>query len=64
MIRKAIRKRRRDLEITTTELARRVGVSRQHLVNIESGRENLSMPVLEKVMVELKLEIRPVDKAQ
>ncbi|GMU26367.1 MAG: hypothetical protein AMXMBFR16_12720 [Candidatus Uhrbacteria bacterium] len=59
-----IRQYRRWNNITQAELADRVGVKKQHISNIENGRAGASPQLLEKILVELNLEIRPVDKAQ
>ncbi len=64
MIAKSIRRQRRLIEMSQAELARKVGVSRQTINRIENGQTGVSPQLLEKIMTELKLEIRPVDKAQ
>jgi len=53
----AIRERRLELRMDQTELARRVGVSRQWLVEIEGGKPRAEIGLVLRTLRELHLDV-------
>jgi transcriptional regulator with XRE-family HTH domain len=51
------RDQRRRLRLTQAELGRRVGVTRGHIANIELGRSDPSLELMERIATALDLEI-------
>ena len=60
---KLIRDRRRDLGLSQDELAKRVGVSRLSIVNIESGRSNARLSTVVGILNILKLTLEAREKS-
>lgn len=54
--RSAIRARRRELGYNQTELARRLGTTRQTIANWEAGRTRPSIELMQRLSAELKRE--------
>ncbi|MBH0023040.1 helix-turn-helix transcriptional regulator [Salinibacterium sp. SWN248] len=52
-----IREKRRELGLTQQELANRVGVARQWVVKIESGKTRIDLEALLRTLVLLELEL-------
>ena len=52
-----IRERRRELGLTQLEFADRVGISSQHLSNVENGRTKLSMHLMVAIATEMNCSI-------
>lgn len=50
-----IRKRRRELDMTQEELAAKAGIERSYLSNIEAGKKNFSLGVLDSIAGVLKV---------
>lgn len=55
MLNEIIRKKRRELEITQEELAKKVGINRQYLNGYETGKHGMSIKNIEKIFNELKI---------
>ncbi|RTH04553.1 hypothetical protein CSW50_02435 [Thermus scotoductus] len=55
---KAIRQRRLELGMTQQELASRVGISRQYLTEIETGRRKPTLNTLERLFLVLGLSLQ------
>lgn len=56
-IAKLVRDRRRDLGMSQDELAKRVGVSRLSIINIESGRSNARVSTIVGILNALKVTL-------
>lgn len=52
---KNIRERRRELGMTQEELAAKAGIERSYLSNIEAGKKNFSLGVLDSIASALKI---------
>ncbi|KAM3116298.1 helix-turn-helix domain-containing protein [Phormidesmis sp. 146-33] len=53
----AVRKRRRELDITQEELAERAGVHRSYIANVERGEINPALENIEKIAEALEVSI-------
>lgn len=53
----AVRKRRRELDITQEELAERAGVHRSYIANIERGEINPALENIERIAEALEVSI-------
>jgi|LauGreDrversion4_2_1035121.scaffolds.fasta_scaffold923420_2 transcriptional regulator with XRE-family HTH domain len=62
-IAKLIKDRRRDLGLSQDELARRVGVSRLSIINIESGRSNARVSTIVGILNILKVTLEAREKS-
>jgi DNA-binding XRE family transcriptional regulator len=62
-IAKLIRDRRADLKITQDELARRVGISRLSIINIEAGRANAKLSTIIGILSVLKVSLEAREKS-
>jgi DNA-binding XRE family transcriptional regulator len=62
-IAKLIRDRRADLQITQDELARRVGLSRLSIINIEAGRANAKLSTIIGILNVLKVSLEAREKS-
>lgn len=62
-IAKLIRDRRRDLGMSQDELAKRVGVSRLSIINIESGRSNARVSTIVGILNVLKVTLEAREKS-
>ena len=60
---KLIRDRRADLQITQDELARRVGLSRLSIINIEAGRSNAKLSTIIGILNVLKVSLEVREKS-
>lgn len=60
---KLIRDRRADLQITQDELARRVGLSRLSIINIEAGRSNAKLSTIIGILNVLKVSLEAREKS-
>ena len=60
---KLIKDRRRDLGLSQEELAKRVGVSRLSIVNIESGRSNARISTVVGILNILKVTLEAREKS-
>jgi transcriptional regulator with XRE-family HTH domain len=60
---KLIKDRRRDLGLSQDELARRVGVSRLSIINIESGRSNARVSTIVGILNILKVTLEAREKS-
>ena len=49
-------KKRRELGINQNDLAEKVNISREHLAKIETGKRNLSLPLLFLIAEELNIK--------
>jgi len=56
-VRVAVRRARQDLGLTQSELARRVGVTKQHISQIESPNANIRMDTLDRIAEALALDV-------
>lgn len=54
----AVRKRRRNLDITQSELAKAVNISRAYLISIEKGRQTPSVDIALKIATVLDCEVK------
>jgi transcriptional regulator with XRE-family HTH domain len=55
-----IRKRRKLIDMTQTELAEKVGLLRTSITNIEAGRQRAPLHVLYNICVAVGIEVREV----
>jgi transcriptional regulator with XRE-family HTH domain len=62
-IAKLIKDRRRDLGLSQDELAKRVGVSRLSIINIESGRSNARVSTIVGILNILKVTLEAREKS-
>ena len=62
-IAKLIKDRRRDLGLSQDELARRVGVSRLSIINIESGRSNARVSTIVGILNVFKVTLEAREKS-
>lgn len=62
-IAKLVRDRRRDLGMSQDELAKRVGVSRLSIINIESGRSNARVSTIVGILNVLKVTLEAREKS-
>lgn len=62
-IAKLIKDRRRDLGMSQDELAKRVGVSRLSIINIESGRSNARVSTIVGILNVLKVTLEAREKS-
>jgi len=62
-IAKLISNRRKDLGITQDELAKRVGLSRLSIINIEAGRSNARIATVVAILNVLKLNLEAGEKS-
>lgn len=62
---KLIKKERRAAKISQQDMAREIGLDKNHYCAVENGRRGVTVAVLEKVAVKLKkqLVITFIDKA-
>ena len=60
-IRAAIREALADKSMTAYELARRIGCPPNTIYVFLQGTRGISLGLLERIMAELRLEIRPMD---
>jgi transcriptional regulator with XRE-family HTH domain len=61
-LRKEIREKRKSLKITQESMARKMGVSKTHYANFENGRNNITDPLVKRIMAYLNLGIIVIDK--
>ena len=54
---KAVRRRRRELDISQEELAERAGLHRTYISNIERGELNPSLENVERIAIALQMQI-------
>lgn len=52
-----VAEKRRQLNITQSELATRVGISRAHLANIEAGRKSSGLKTAQRLAKELNTTV-------
>ena len=57
----AIRKARLAQNLTQEELGKRVGVQRSHICRLESGRTNITIPVMSRVFQALGIATATLD---
>lgn len=62
-IAKLVKDRRRDLGMSQDELAKRVGVSRLSIINIESGRSNARVSTIVGILNVLKVTLEAREKS-
>jgi len=53
-----LRRRRQERNLSQEEFAHAVGVHRTYLGDIEQGERNISLQRLERIAIELKIEVR------
>ena len=46
---KVLKAKRKQMNMTQEEFAKRIGISRSNLANIESGRKSLSLKTIDKI---------------
>ncbi|MBO5260174.1 MAG: helix-turn-helix transcriptional regulator [Agathobacter sp.] len=51
-------KRRKELELTQSELAQRTGMARENITRFESGRYNPSLEIMVKIAAALEMELK------
>ncbi|HEY9698723.1 MAG TPA: helix-turn-helix transcriptional regulator [Trichocoleus sp.] len=53
----AVRRRRRELDLTQEVLAERAGVHRSYIANLERGKINPALENIEKISISLEISI-------